>query len=262
MRERFADFMWLIWRALYPLLIYLVINEGMAMVMQLSGLSPYGEHAVARTAAAALIAAVPLGILYRHARKTVPQTSYWNQRACLWTMITGIGSCFFVNNLIIFTGLTSETYEKVSGLLYRPSLGVQIVAVGILIPIAEELVFRGLGYFRMRWSFSFAGAALISAAYFGWYHGNLVQGAYAACLGLLLAAAYEACHSLWAPVCLHVAANLSSILFTELVPVEIQLQIPLIPAILVSGAVMIFGIYKMREDVKKREVTVNSNPLL
>lgn len=262
MRDRLADAMWLIWRAWYPLLIYLLANEGTALVMQAAGLSPYGEDAVVGTALAALVTAVPLGMLYRHARKSVPQKGYWNRSAFLWTVAAGIGSCFFVNNLIILTGLTSEAYKKVSGLLYQPSLQIQIVAIGILIPVTEELIFRGLGYFRMRWSLPFAGAAFISAAYFGWYHGNIVQGVYAGCLGLLLAAAYEAYHSLWAPVCLHVAANLSSLLYTELVPKEIQIHLPLLPVILASGAVMAFGIYKMREDVKKREVTVNSNSLL
>lgn len=260
MRERLADAMWLIWRAGYPLMIYSLIHGAVAVVMQAAGLSPYGEDAVAGTAAAALIAVVPLGMLYRRACRIVPQKRQWKLSGCLWTAVTGIGSCFFVNNLIILTGLTSEAYEEANKLLYQPPFGIQIVAIGILIPVAEELVFRGLGYSRMRWSLPFAGAAFVSAAYFAWYHGNLVQGVYAGCLGLLLAGAYEAYHSLWAPVCLHVAANLSSLLFTELVPDE--MQPPLMPVILVSGAVMMFGIYKMREDVKKREVTVNCNPLL
>lgn len=262
MRDRLADAIWLIWRVWYPLLIYLIVNEVMAAVMQAAGRYPYGEDAVVCTAVAALVTAVPLGILYCRVKKTVKRTGYWNWRAGIWTAAAGIGSCFFVNNLINLTGFTSKAYEEASRLLYQPPLGIQVAAAGILIPITEELVFRGLGYFHMRRSLPFAVAACISAACFGWYHGNMVQGVYAGCLGLLLAAAYEAYHSLWAPLCLHVAANISSLLFTELVPESVQLQLPLIPVILVSGAVMVFGIYKMREDVKKREVTVNCNPLL
>ena len=78
----------------------------------------------------------------------------------------------------------------------------------------------------------------------------------------MLAGVYEAYHSLWAPVCLHVTANLSSLLFTELVPEGIRLRIPLIPMLLASGGVLVFGLYKIREDVKKREVTIDRNSLL
>lgn len=262
MRERVADVMWLIWRAWYPLIIYSLFGMGAAALMQAAGFSPYEEDAVFSTGMAALMASACLGTIYIQAKNAVPQRSSFSTKGGLWSGLTGIGSCFFVNNMISWIGLTSEAYEKASARLYQPPFGIQVVAIGFLIPVAEELIFRGLGYFRMRWKLSFWGAALISSLYFGWYHGNIVQGVYAFCLGLLLAGVYEAYHSLLAPVCLHVAANLSSLLFTELVPETLRFRIPLIPMLLASGAVLMFGLYKIREDVKKREITVDSNSLL
>ena len=262
MRDRVADVMWLIWRAWYPLIIYSLFGMGTAVMMQAAGFLPYERDAVISTGIAALMSSACLGIFYIQAKNAVPQASCFRVRSGIWTVLAGIGSCFFVNNMITLIGLTSKAYEKASARLYEPSLGIQIAAIGIMIPVAEELIFRGLGYFRLRWKLSFVGAALISSLYFGWYHGNIVQGVYAFLLGLLLAGVYEAYHSLWAPVCLHVTANLSSLLFTELVPEGIRLRIPLIPMLLASGGVLVFGLYKIREDVKKREVTIDSNSLL
>lgn len=262
MRERLASAMRLIWGVCYPLLIYSFICMGTAAVMEAAGFAPYGEAAVVQTAIAALIAAVPLGLLYRRDRREEPQTRHWKPQAGIWTALAGIGSCFFVNNLINLTGLTSKAYEEVSELLYRPPLAIQIAAVGFLIPVTEELVFRGLGYLRMRRKLSFFRAAMFSAIYFGWYHGNIVQGLYAGCLGFLLAGVYEAYRSLWASICFHMAANLGSVLYTELVPDTVKLRIPLLPLLLISGAVMIFGLHQIREDVKKREVTVSCDSLL
>lgn len=262
MRDRIADVMWLIWRVWYPLIIYSLFGMGTAAVMQNAGFIPYERDAVISTGIAALMSSACLGVFYIQAKNAVPQTSCFHVRSGIWTVLAGIGSCFFVNNMITLIGLTSEAYEKASARLYQPSFGIQIAAIGFMIPVAEELIFRGLGYFRLRWKLSFWGAALISSLYFGWYHGNIVQGVYAFLLGLLLAGVYEAYHSLWAPVCLHVAANLSSLLFTELVPEEIRFRIPLVPMLLASGGVMMFGLYKIREDVKKREITINSNSLL
>lgn len=261
MRERLKEVMCLVWRVWYPLMIYSLTGLGTAAMMQAAGFFPYGRDAVLNTAAAAVITMIPLGILYRRTRRGAENRNF-DIRAGVWTVIAGIGGCFFVNNMIILTGLTSEAYAKARTLLYEPPFGMQAAAVGILIPAVEELIFRGLGYYRMRRKLSFFGAAFISAIYFGWYHGNIVQGVYAFCIGLLLAGVYEVYNSLLAPVCLHAAANMSSVLFTRLVSEEIRVRIPLIPVILVSGGVLMVSIYNIREDVKKREVIVSNDSLL
>lgn len=262
MRKRVADAMWLIWSLWYPLMIYSFFCMGTAAALQAAGFSPYGEDAVVSTATAALLALICLGILYVRMKGAATGSSGFGIRAGVWTVLTGIGSCFFVNNIIILTGLTSEAYENANRLLYQPALGIQIVAIGVLIPAAEEVIFRGLGYFRLRQRLSWFWAGILSAIYFGWYHGNIVQGVYAFIIGLLLAGVFEAYHSLWAPVCLHVAANLSSVLFTGLLPEELRIRIPASIFLMASGGILILGMYKIREDVKKREVTVDSNSML
>lgn len=130
----------------------------------------------------------------------------------------GISACIFVNNLIelsklnlIFSGM-----NEVNTALYVPSYKLQILAIGIVIPIAEELVFRGMIYRRVRDICDFKRAAMISAFVFGVSHGNVVQGLYAFVIGMSLAWVYEEYHSILAPILLHVTVNLCSIWMTFL----------------------------------------------
>lgn len=57
--------------------------------------------------------------------------------------------------------------------------------------------------------------ALISAALFGLYHGNLLQGVYAFLLGLVMAWLYERFQTLAAPWVFHAAANVTSIVIVN-----------------------------------------------
>ena len=89
-----------------------------------------------------------------------------------------------------------------------PSLPVQIICLGIITPVCEELVFRGLIYKRMRRDRSFIGAMISYAFIFGLYRMNLVQTIYAIVCGLLLAYLYEKYGSLKAPILAHVLMNI------------------------------------------------------
>ena len=54
--------------------------------------------------------------------------------------------CLGLNNLINIgnLGASDEVYTETMNTLYSAALPVQIIALGILVPISEELVFRGL----------------------------------------------------------------------------------------------------------------------
>lgn len=105
-------------------------------------------------------------------------------------------------------------YEKVTEVLSLRGGGavLTIVMVVVIGPLAEELLFRGVLYGRLRRSFTVTQAAVISAAIFGIYHKNIVQGVYAALFGLLLAYTFEKTQTIWGCVIMHMMFNLSSYL--------------------------------------------------
>lgn len=144
-----------------------------------------------------------------------------NKKASLgkYVFIAGISIPLMIglNNILMFINLAeySETYQEAATVLYAPSFPVQLLCVGIIIPIMEELIFRGLVYKRMRRRVSATRAVVSSALFFGLYHGNSVQMIYGALCGLLLAYLYEKYGSLKAPIFAHVLMNIGACVLTE-----------------------------------------------
>lgn len=109
----------------------------------------------------------------------------------------------------------SERYQEVSEILYTPPIWQQLLSSGLLIPIVEEVIFRGLGFRLLRRWIPFAWAMIISAVAFGAYHGNLVQFVYAGLCGMLLAYVYEKYQTLLAPILSHAVMNIVAIILTH-----------------------------------------------
>lgn len=143
------------------------------------------------------------------------------KKAKLWkyTEIIGLGVavCIGMNCLSIMSNLafTSTEYQKASETLYSASVPVQFLCLGLIIPVAEELMFRGVLFKRYRESGSFIRAALFSTLLFSLTHGNIVQFIYTFVLGLFLAYVYEKFGSFKAPVLMHIVVNMVSLILTH-----------------------------------------------
>lgn len=128
--------------------------------------------------------------------------------------------CGIVNNYIFaiiqskFQDV-SKGYAHVTEVFYQQELGLELITLCVLAPIAEELVYRGFVYQRMRAKGSETMAAVFSALLFGALHFNIVQFFYASVLGILLAHIVYKTGSLTAAAAAHMAANLVSVLWTE-----------------------------------------------
>ncbi|MDE7285687.1 MAG: CPBP family intramembrane metalloprotease, partial [Lachnospiraceae bacterium] len=112
-----------------------------------------------------------------------------------------------------FSG-SSEAYNEVHKMQYGVQFAAGLILYGIISPLAEEAVFRGILYNRMKRCFHYKIALVVSSLLFGIYHGNLVQAVYGSILGLLIAYFYEQYKSFAAPVLFHAAANISMFAMT------------------------------------------------
>lgn len=157
-----------------------------------------------------------------------------------------------VNNLLLLSNLSevSEGYKQASEMLYTPSLPVQIICLGIVIPIMEELIFRGLLFKRLREVMPMVPAVIYSALFFGLYHGNLVQIIYGTICGLLLAYVYEKFGSLKAPVLMHMTMNILACVVTELSGFAWMLDQPMRMGIItVLCALVASGMFVLIKDM-------------
>ena len=143
------------------------------------------------------------------------------KKAPLWTYIAvvlmAVSLCLGINNLLFISNLMSlsSAYEQTMEALYTPALGVQIICLGVLVPVCEEMVFRGLMYKRLREYTGFIGAMLYSSVVFSFMHMNIVQAVYAFVMAVVFAFLYEKYGSVKAPIVAHVSANITAIFATH-----------------------------------------------
>lgn len=125
------------------------------------------------------------------------------------TVVLAVSSSLGLNVLLALTGMVknSAEYQEVANRQYGVAFGIGMLLYGLISPIAEEIVFRGLVFNRMRRYYPHMAAVLVSGVLFGIYHGNLVQGLYGGCMGILMAYMYERRHSFAVPCLFHATAN-------------------------------------------------------
>ena len=154
-------------------------------------------------------------VMEKHAgivpNRTAPLWKYF--ALILMTLALSLG----FNNLVLIGNLASydSAYEETLSTLYAAAFPVQIVCLGILVPICEELVFRGLMYKRLRERAPFWQAALYASAVFAFLHMNMIQMFYGFLMGMAFCYIYEKYGSVKAPILAHISVNLLSVFATE-----------------------------------------------
>lgn len=127
------------------------------------------------------------------------------------TVVLALAASLGLNALLALTGLadSSRIYREVADKQYGVAFAVGLILYGLISPFAEEVVFRGVIYNRLRRYYGRTAGMIASGILFGVFHGNLVQGVYGACLGMLMAYLYEKSGEFRIPLLFHAAANLA-----------------------------------------------------
>lgn len=156
------------------------------------------------------------------------------------------------NALISLSGVASLSpeFQRVASLQSSIPAWLDLLLAGVVAPVAEELVFRGLLYSKLKRAFGTVWGILLSAVLFGLIHGNLVQFLYAAAMGVLLAWVCEIYGSVKYAMLFHGAANIGVILVMQMLPVG---YIILFPAAWLSMLLLaaVCGYFVYRWQVKE-----------
>lgn len=149
--------------------------------------------------------------------KTEPPSgarTIWN---IVLSVCTGAMLGIAVNNLIAMTPLmeVSAGFKEANNSFFAGGVSYEILGSCLVIPIAEELLYRGVVFQRLHVFLDAVPAILLSALIFGVMHANLVQFLYAGILGLLLAYLLWSTGKLYAPVLGHIAANVAAVMRQE-----------------------------------------------
>ena len=195
------------------------------MEMYLQSLEPafrmISAYQVEIAAAASLATVILTGILFAKDRKLekkagveLPEKAsagkYW--KLVVFGLVGSLAATCLMT--IMQAAFYDSLYQETSAAAYSTPFIVQILCLGLVIPVAEELMFRGILYKRYRERQGFWYSALCSSILFAFMHVSMTQMFYSFLLGLMLAYVYEKYGSFCAPAALHIFLNTGSLVFT------------------------------------------------
>lgn len=239
---------------IYPVFLYFSVT--VLVLYLIDGFWPQTrEYKLFQQLLTSLAVLPMLYVMYRD--KSTKKTVQKKQPLYLAAVMFVTGACFAVawNTFLGMVKIEeySASYGQVAKTFYNGTLFLEIFALCIVIPIVEELLYRGIVFKR---SADFLGnrpAIFLSAVIFGLVHMNLVQFIYASVFGILLAYITDLTGTLTGAAAAHMAANLTSVLSAEKemfsfldngTAVKIQTMVILFGI----SAVGIWTVYKINSD--------------
>ena len=126
-------------------------------------------------------------------------------------ILAGAAFSLGFNYLFAVTGLleSSANYSQVAREQFSYGLLPALFFYGVVSPLVEEEVFRGIVYNSLRRNIGIFPAILGSALLFGAIHGNMVQMLYGTIMGIAMASLYEKYGKLLTSILFHSAANIA-----------------------------------------------------
>lgn len=141
------------------------------------------------------------------------------------------------------------SYKKIQNNLENSSFILQLFVLGLLAPVLEELLFRGVIYKRLKTYYDVTIAAYVAAIIFAIAHFNLIQGIYAFIAGIVMIYLYEKLDCLIVPIIMHSASNVATVIMGAN-PISSFIDRHIIIRLLVSVAMIVAFVYlilKMNE---------------
>ena len=96
----------------------------------------------------------------------------------------------FIMSLLENAGLAPDMFEQYSdsmnALMNNQNIVLLVIAIGIIAPLIEEIIFRGLIFNLLKKNMPVWAALIIQAFLFGLAHLNFIQGSYAFVLGIIM----------------------------------------------------------------------------
>ena len=214
-------------QVIIPILLFLIIQLSVTLVIAFfcgEGWLPEEEMS---TTATALSAVLGLAAVFACDRKmaigtlrrdNVMYTGRSTMTLIILSLLLAVCLNIVLNALILSSGVQKidPLYQQAAQTFAEGSLPLQILAYGVLVPVAEESLFRGIVYsfFKSRFNGSaklHTAAILLTSLVFAVYHGNLTQGLYAFLLSLAFCFVADS-GGLIMSVALHIGVNLTSLI--------------------------------------------------
>lgn len=182
-----------------------------------------------------------------------------NLKVLFYMIVFSIGlSMLILFSMLILRPLFPNIFESYSlvqkSLLLTHNSLLSLIIVIVLIPIFEEIFFRGVIFGFLRDNYSIPLALVLQAFIFAICHYNLIQGIYAFILGLFLGIFFYVTNSLYASIIANITYKFFGVLVIPLTISYLQ-SAPLIVInilfIILSIILIIVGSHKLIKSFQK-----------
>ncbi len=210
--------------------------------------------------AALICTAVIFYFLFRH-RDSVPlkpvKAVFFGWTVCAGALLA-MGLNLAISNLYMMINGDPERLAQATARAEIP-LGLGVLLYVIVTPVVEEMLFRWLIYGRISRIMGATLAVCLTALFFGFFHGNLLQGIYAALMGIAIALVLYWSDNILLPVVFHMAANASVYLVSALPKAIYELLVMPVNSVIytvVGIAAMVFIYSRLHTDAVKANITI------
>jgi len=155
-------------------------------------------------------------------RKRWKEEFFWGAdkiKADASPLIIGAGLGIALNLFAVgfLTLLPVEVPEQPFDMLFGENILLMLFTLALIVPIIEEIVYRGIVQKNLLRQTSVPVAIILQAVIFGIVHLNFYQSVYTFVLGIVIGVIYFWYDSIWVPVMIHITFNGTSVILAEIV---------------------------------------------
>ncbi|GKZ02212.1 CPBP family intramembrane glutamic endopeptidase [Paraclostridium bifermentans] len=164
-------------------------------------------------------------------------------------ILFGFGFSVILLTCIFYSDRFFPSYGEVnSKILSQSNLIINIICTVLLIPVCEEIMFRGIIFNFFKKNYSLTTSIILQSLIFGISHGNVLQGMYTFIGGILLSLIYLYCDSIVGSILLHIVFNLfGSVILPSLLFKQNSINYLIV---IIGVIVFIFSTFKILSDYK------------
>lgn len=179
-------------------------------------------------------------------------------KQALWSAAIGVSFVFLslliVHVMSIMFPVQYANFIEMMDVFVDAPFIVIILAVVIVAPLFEEIMFRGIVFDSLSKRMNVYISIIIAGLFFGIYHMNIFQGTYATLIGIVMGFSLVWTKSIWAPMIIHFVNNLVSVLLSYSAIgawLDTEEALPIILSILIAITILPFSIYKLYQTYEK-----------
>ncbi len=150
----------------------------------------------------------------------VPVRSIFSEKVRFADFVTislfSLGLNLIIIVIVVYYSPYVQSYKSVSAFFTSLNIIIRIISTCFLIPIVEEICFRGIVFNRLQRFTPFWLAIFLQSVIFALFHFNALQSFYTFFAGFFFAFLYWKYGNIWASILSHIMFNLSNLIFSRI----------------------------------------------